>query len=259
MSALHHPHCTCLELLENGAASLCRGLGDPFRRPGSRPVECVYRGQGAHLLTFCPLFPGLGFLLHHISHWMWLDLDLLLYLGPECPTNVVSCHPDLIQFPLIYVKQDFLPWSVYNAYNRCPALPMAPFYSFLDGMAYGSWQWLRAGLGELAGAEFWIWGLIIGIIATRITALSVSLSLRPQVNTLDLEWMFQRLNWDETCTVKCADLKYTTQWVLTDAYTHVADTLSQNISLPFWYFLLRNGPAPLNLETWVWTLKCFIQ
>ena len=108
MSALHHPHCTCLELLESGAVSLCRGLGDPFRRPGSRPAECVYRGQGAHLRCFLPSFPRyVRFLLHHISHWTWLDLDLLLYLGPSILQTLFHVGSDLIQFPLDLCKAGF--------------------------------------------------------------------------------------------------------------------------------------------------------
>lgn len=173
-----HP-VTCLELLGSGADSLCRGLGAPFRRPDSRSAERVSaEGSMPVCSAFCPLLPGtcdFSCITSATGH----DLTWIC----SCILDLVSCKHGFMSariwfsFTLIYVKQDFLPWSVYNTYNSCSALAMAPFSFLLRWDAHGSLQWLRTGLDELAGAEFWIWGLIIGTIATRITALSVSLSL----------------------------------------------------------------------------------
>lgn len=152
------------------------GIHSGDQAAGLRSVST--EGRVPICAAFCPLFPG-----------TW-DFSCITSATGRDLTWICSCILDLVSckhcfmlaqtwfsFPLIYVKQDFLPWSVCNAYNRCPALPMAPFFFLLRWDAHGSLQWLRTGLDELAGAEFWIWGLIIGIIATRITALSVSLSL----------------------------------------------------------------------------------
>lgn len=208
--------------------------------------------------AFWPLFPGTCDF-SFITSATGRDLTWIC----SCILDLVSCKRCFMlaqtwfSFTLIYVKQDFLLWSVYNTYNLCSSLAMAPFSFLLRWDTHDSLQWLRTGLDELAGAEFWIWGLIIGIIAPRITALSVSLSLLSSGQSLDLEWMFHCLNWDVTCTVKCADLKYTTQWVLTDDYTHVADTVSKNISSPIWYFYWEMVlfPSSLRLESGHWRVS----
>ena len=128
--------------------------------------------------AFWPLFPGT------------CDFSCITSATGHDLTWICSCILDLVSckrcfmlaqtwfsFTLIYVNQDFLLWSVYNTYNLCSSLAMAPFSFLLRRNTHDSLQWLRTGLNELAGAEFWIWDLIIGVIATRITALSVSLSL----------------------------------------------------------------------------------